>query len=113
MSDIDPAKMTEAERRALFASFTKGMIPACPPRRTLIRQLTPWLSAILTERERGLDWKQLAEICATNLNIKVSPSTLERTVRTLIERTGGRKKRRRGGGGSGTPTRPTDGASPA
>jgi len=112
MSDIDPAKMTEAERRALFASFTKDLIPACPPRQTLIRQLTPWLPAILAERDRGLDWKQLAQICATNLKIEVSPSTLERTVRTLMQRTEGRRKKRKRGGATSTPIPPSDGPSP-
>jgi hypothetical protein len=80
MNDIDPAKMTDTERTALFASFTQGMTPALPPRQTVTRLLAPWIAAIRAQRAAGYDWKQLAQICDTKLQIKLSPRTLQNVV---------------------------------
>ena len=78
----------------LFASFTKDLIPAAPTRRTITDQLAPWRDAIKADRARGLDWKQLAEVCATKLKIKVSARSLERVVGAATGPSNGRKKRR-------------------
>jgi len=94
MNDIDPAKMTEAERKILFTSFTQGMTPALPQRQTLARLLAPWLSAIRAQRGAGYDWKQIAEVCATNLKIKVSARTLERVMGAATGSANARRKAR-------------------
>ena len=82
MNDLDPAKLTEAERQARFASFAQGMTPASPPRQTLGTLLAPWISSIQAQHALGFDWKQLAQICAKDLNIKLSARTLQNVVQS-------------------------------
>jgi hypothetical protein len=97
MNDLDPAKMTEAERQARFASFTQGMTPASPPRQTLVTLLAPWISSIRTQHAVGFDWKQLAQICAKDLGIKISARTLQNIVQSAggaPERTSKTRRRR-------------------
>lgn len=91
MNDIDPAKMNEAERTALFRSFAKDVQPNLKPRETLAQKVAPWLGGIVAERNRGLDWKQLAAICETNLKLKISPGALQRAYRDLSRPEGAAK----------------------
>jgi len=109
MNDIDPAKMTEDERKALFASFAKGIAPSSPPRQTVTSQLAPWVSSIQEQRDAGYDWKQIAQMCAANLKIKVSAKMLQHIVRAANESadSAARRRRRSPKANAAAPTNPS------
>jgi len=92
MNDIDPAKMTDAERIAFFRSFTKDLPPTTPTRRAQADQIAPWIAAIRADRERGLDWKQLAKVCTDDLKIKISASSLQRIMLQAKRASAGHKR---------------------
>lgn len=81
MNDIDPSKMTEAERTDLFNSFAKDIEPARKPRETIAAKVAPWMAGIVAQRARGLNWKQIAALFDTHLKVKLSAGALERAVR--------------------------------
>ena len=109
MNNIDPAKMTDAERMAYFASLTKDLIPTTPVRRSLAELVTPWIPALQADRARGLDWKQLAKVMNEDLKIRVTASSLERFVRDAARPARARKRVRKPAGAAAATTAPANG----
>jgi hypothetical protein len=110
---IDPAKMSDAERMTLFASFTKDLTPALQPRKTIAEQIAPWVAAIRDAHAKGFDWRQLSQVLATNLGIKVSPRTLPGIIAGAALDEGAiatKRRRRRKSKANGTSARKQDSA---